>query len=211
MKNKSLYIIGGLVIIIILYFVLFGNNKVEYVEFTDKRAVRGDLEASVVMVEWSDFECPACGLAYRTVEDVIEKYQDKIKYEYRHFPLPYHQYAYKAAVASECANEQGKFWEYYHKLFLNQVNLSKGFLEQYAKEIGLDTELFDDCLASGVKEKIVTGDFEEGERIGINFTPSIFINGQLVEDWSKLESLVQELIEPVEAAKNQVNSDTVIQ
>ncbi|MBU1131162.1 DsbA family protein [Patescibacteria group bacterium] len=172
------------------------TKKTEYAEFTAKRPIKGNLEASIAIVEWSDFECSACGAAYQLIEEVFSQYQEQIKFEYRHFPLSYHRYAYQAAEASECAQDQGKFWEYYDKLFANQQNLTSSDLLKYAQESGLDVELFDDCLKSDVKKKAVDSDLAEASRLGLTFTPSIFVNGELIEDWANLPNIIRSLLKP---------------
>lgn len=212
MKSKNIYWLIGIIVVLILGIVILPKaftKKTEYVEFTDSRPVRGNPEASVIIVEWSDFECPACGMAQPVIEEVLDKYQDQVKLEFHHFPLSYHAHAYQAAEASECANDQGKFWEYLDQLFTNQSSLASSDLKIYAERVGLDLELFEDCLSSNVKEKYVDKDLEEGKRLGIGFTPSIFVNGQLVEDWSSLGQIVEALIEPVKSAKKQNSSSDI--
>ncbi len=196
--KKYLWLIGPLVVLVILAVWFFNREKVEYAELKDEPHLKGSAEASVVLVEFSDFQCPACGAAFSLVKDLLEKYQDKIKFEYRHFPLKQHVYAFRAAEASECAADQGKFWEYHDLLFANQAALTKKDLSAYASRVsGLDVELWSDCLTAGAKVKRVEEDLTEAEKQGYNFTPTFILNNQPVEDWGSLPEQVQSLLEPL--------------
>ncbi len=142
------------------------------------RPYKGTANASIVVVEFSDFECPYCREAVATEQYLLGKYAGKIKIVFKQFPLVnIHAYALQAAQASECAHEQGKFWEYHNLLFDNQQRLAEADLKSYAKYIGLDSDRFDACLGSGIKEAIVLADLNEGGRIGVRGTPTFFVNG----------------------------------
>jgi len=186
-------------IILIGAYLLFNSDTVEYAELNDSPHVKGNLEASVSLVEFSDFECPACGYASNQLGAWLEAYTDKIKFEYRNYPLSsIHKYAFQAAEAAECAADQGYFWEYYDKLFANQQNLSKKDLALYASQIDkLDLELWQDCLDSDAKAKRVQDDLDEARRMGLSFTPTFILNGQVIDDWQKLPELIQALVEPL--------------
>ncbi len=99
---------------------------------------------------------------------------------YRDFPIAGHQYAQKAAEASECADDQGKFWEYHDLMFANQSALDVDSLKGYAEQLGLDAGKFNDCLDSGEQSSEVQKDYEDGQNAGVSGTPNFFINGQLV-------------------------------
>lgn len=144
----------------------------------------GGINASVTVVEFSDFQCPACRAGEPTVKQLITLYGDKIKFVYKNFPLPMHQYGEIAAEAGECANEQGKFWEYHDKLFDNQAEWAmqgQSKLKDYAKDLGLDTGKFNTCLDTGAMKAKVAEDTAEGERVGMQGTPTFFINGEKFE------------------------------
>lgn len=145
----------------------------------DRRVVAGD--GVVVITEYSDFECPFCKRfyddAYKTIK---ETYGDQVVFEYRHFPLSFHPFAQKAAEASECARDQGKFWEYHDMLFDNQNNLGLPMLKGHAEMLKLDTKKFNDCLDTGAKEQLVKDDFAAGQAAGITGTPGFIINGQKI-------------------------------
>ena len=142
------------------------------------RPYKGTANASVAVVEFSDFECPYCREAVATEQYLLDKYAGKIKIVFKQFPLVnIHIDSMQAAQASECAHEQGKFWEYHNMLFDNQQRLADADLKSYAGYIGLDSDRFDACLDSGIKEAIVLADLNEGGRIGVRGTPTFFVNG----------------------------------
>lgn len=136
------------------------------------------MDAKVTIVEFSDFQCPACGEAYKTLKALFPEYSDRIKFVYKDFPLTQiHPYAQKAAEAGQCALEQGKFWEMHDKMFENQTGLSVSNLKNYAAEIGLEAESFNSCLDSAKMAGRVSSDASLGLRIGVNGTPTFYING----------------------------------
>ena len=138
---------------------------------------RGPKDAPVTIVEFSDFECPYCGAAHDTVEQVMSSYAGKVRLVYRQFPLSFHPHAAKAAEASLCAADQGKFWEYHEALFKNQKKLDLPDLKAHASEVGLDANKFGQCLESGDKKKAVDADQQAGLAAGVGGTPAFFING----------------------------------
>ncbi|MEW6329226.1 MAG: DsbA family protein [Candidatus Micrarchaeota archaeon] len=144
------------------------------------KTARGDASAQITIVEYSDFQCPFCGRSVPTVEKILEDYDGKVKLYFKHFPLGFHQYAQKAAEASECAGDQGKFWEYHDKLFANQQALTTTDLKKYATDLGLDAAKFNTCLDTGAKASVVQADFAEGSANGVGGTPTFFINGKEV-------------------------------
>lgn len=149
----------------------------------DDDPVEGPNNAKVTIIEFSDFQCPFCGRFYQqTLPQIEEQYikTGKIKLVFRDFPLSFHQYAQKASEASECADEQGKFWEYHDKLFENQQALDVASLKQYAIDLGLDTEKFNSCLDNGEMTAEVQKDFQDGQSYGVSGTPTFFINGQKI-------------------------------
>jgi len=138
---------------------------------------RGPKDAKITIVEFSDFECPYCGAAHDTVEQVMTTYAGKVRLVYRQFPLSFHHHAAKAAEASLCAADQGKFWEYHDVLFKNQKKLEPTELKAHASEVGLDGQKFGQCLDSGDKKKAVDADQQAGLAAGVGGTPAFFING----------------------------------
>lgn len=145
--------------------------------------VKGNQDAKVTMVEFSDFECPFCGrYASETYPQVDKNYiqTGKIRYVFQHFPLPFHLKAQKASEASECAGNQGKFWELHDKMFADQTKLAIEDLKKAAASLGLKTNQFNSCLDSGeTKDKVEKG-LSLGKSVGVQGTPAFFINGRLI-------------------------------
>jgi protein-disulfide isomerase len=154
---------------------------------------KGSQEAKVVIVEFSDFECPACATVEGTVSQLISQYGERIKFVYRHFPLKQHQYAFKAAEAAEAAGEQGKFWEMKSLIFANQTNLNEAVFENLAQELGLDLAKFRDSLNSGKFKDKINRDYEDGDKAGVRATPTFFINGKKYEGGRPFEAFKREI------------------
>jgi protein-disulfide isomerase len=143
-------------------------------------AIKGKAGAPVHIVEFSDFQCPYCTRGAATVEEVVAAYGDKVSFEYRHFPLNFHDRARRAAEASECANDQGKFWAYHDLLFANQSALQEPDLENYATQAALDLEGFRTCMSSGKHAATVDADMAAGAAVGMQGTPGFFVNGRVL-------------------------------
>ncbi|WP_309887999.1 thioredoxin domain-containing protein [Archangium sp.] len=142
---------------------------------------KGPENAPITIVEFSDFQCPFCSRAMKTVDEVIAAYPNQIRLVFRHYPLEFHKEAPKAAEASLCAGDQGKFWEYHDVLFANQQALQVAQLKDHAKKVqGLDVAKFTKCLDSGEKAATVKTDMADGQKLGVNGTPAFFINGILL-------------------------------
>jgi len=159
------------------------ENKDGDVQFniTASDHIRGDINAPITLVEFSDFECPFCERHYPTLNKILSDYKGKVRLVYKHFPLGFHPNAQKAAEASECAGEQDKFWEYHDKLFENQPQgYSLDKFKQWAEDLGLNSGKFNDCLDSGKYAQKVQTDYQEGTQKGVNGTPATFVNGQLL-------------------------------
>ena len=150
----------------------------------DDDPVKGDSKAPITVIEFSDFQCPFCERFYtQTLPQIEENYikTGKVKLVYRDFPLTsLHPMAQKTAEAAECADDQGKFWEYHNKIFENQAALSIDSLKKWAADLGLDTGEFNSCLDSGKMASEVNKDLQEGSNAGVQGTPSFIINGQMV-------------------------------
>jgi len=148
----------------------------------------GQKTAKLTVVEFSDFECPYCSRARETVDQMMQDYAGKVRLVFRQFPLvEMHKNAEKAAEASLCANEQGKFWEYHDVLFKNQQKLEVAQLKQHAGEVGLDAAQFTSCLDSGKHKKDVDQDMAAGQKLGVPGTPTVFVNGIMLSSASKDE------------------------
>lgn len=140
--------------------------------------VRGSAAAPVTIVEFSDYQCPFCARVNPTLEQVRKTYGDKVKIIFKDFPLPNHPQAPKAAEAAHCAGEQGKYWELHDQMFANQRALNVPELKQYAAGLGLDAAKFNQCLDSGQHAGLVAAGLAQGEKMGVNSTPTLYINGR---------------------------------
>ena len=138
---------------------------------------RGDANAAVTIVEFTDFQCPACAAMHPVLEEVLKSYGNKVRFVVRDFPLNQHENARKAAEAANAANAQGKYFEYITVLFKNQKALDVPSLKKYASDLGLDRARFDAALDRGTYASEVTKDITDGEFYGVGRTPTIFVNG----------------------------------
>lgn len=152
---------------------------------TDDQPSKGGANAAVTIIEFTDYECPSCGRSQPVIEEVIQEYGDKVKLVVRDYPLDQHTHAAKAAEAAEAAREQGKYWEYVSLLFKNQNALEPNNLKEYATQVGLDRAKFDQALDSGKFTDKVQRDLREGDKLGVNSTPTVFINGKRIRDKSR--------------------------
>ena len=146
-----------------------------------KGPARGDATAKVNIIEFTDFQCSACGAMYPAIEDVLKNYGNRVHFEIRNFPLAsLHANAFNAAEAAAAANAQGKFWEYIDLLFKNQNSLDVESLKKFATQVGLDRKRFDADFDGGKFDADIRRDIEEGELYGVESTPTIFINGVML-------------------------------
>lgn len=147
----------------------------------------GNSNASIELVEYGDYECPYCGRAYPIVKDIQQKLGSELKFVFRNFPLSkIHPHAFSAAVATEAAGLQNKFWEMHDIVFENQKALDVENIFLYANSIGLDLERFKNDIQQKPLIEKVEKDFETGLRSGVNRTPTFFINGQKYDgEWQE--------------------------
>jgi len=160
--------------------------------------VLGNPQAPLTMVEFSDFECPfSKKFALEIFPQIKKNYVDtgKVKVVFKNFPLGFHPNAFNAALASECAHEQGKFWEYAQILLENQQSLDVDNLKKYAKQIGLNEKKFNECLDSKKYEDKVKKDLQEGTQAGVKGTPAVFIDWELIEGALPFEAFAQKIDE----------------
>ncbi|HXF50383.1 MAG TPA: thioredoxin domain-containing protein [Dehalococcoidia bacterium] len=148
----------------------------------DDDPARGPEDAAVTIIEFSDFQCPYCGRFFQqTLPQLMAQYGDRIRFVYRDFPLDQiHPNARNAAIAAECADDQGRFWEYHDVLFSNQQALGVADLKRYAEQLGLDVAAFSACLDSQKYNDEVNADLRDGLQAGVTGTPTFFINGRRV-------------------------------
>lgn len=163
--------------------------------------ITGKQDAAVALVEYSDFQCPACSAYYPIVEQVMEKYEDRISFEYRHYPLAtIHRNAFASARASEAAGKQSKFWEMYRLLFANQTSWAEAdnaqrIFEGYAKQLNLDMDAYKTDFASSATNGVINADIKEFNSRGLQrSTPTFLLNGKKIEPRINLEDF-SELID----------------
>ena len=146
---------------------------------------KGSGTPKVTLVEYSDFQCPACGYYYPIIEEVFAKNTNELAFTYRHFPLPQHKNALAAAYATEAAGAQGKFWEMHQMIFDNQVEWSESYtaeaiFEGYATKLKLDMANYKATRDSQATKDNVAHDIETGKASGVSSTPSFYINGKKI-------------------------------
>ncbi len=167
------------------------------VDFANPREApsRGPANAKVVITMWTDFQCPFCARSQATLREIEKHYGKKVRIVVRHQPLPFHENAKRAALASMAAHEQGKFWAFHDLLYANQRELDDASLEKWAAQAGLDLGRFKAAIESGRYEAYVEADSKAGTDIGANGTPTFFINGhQLVgaQPFAAFQSVIDE-------------------
>lgn len=140
----------------------------------------GNDNAAVTIVAFTDYQCPSCASIHPTLERLVKENGDKVRLVTRDFPLSQHAEAFKAAEAAEAAREQGKYWEYVSVLMRNQSTLGVEKLKSFASDLGLDRNRFDSALDSGKFAEMVQRDVDDGMKLGLTGTPSLFINGRRV-------------------------------
>ena len=165
------------------------KGKVIEVKVNDDDASKGNKSAKVTVVEFSDFQCPFCKRASGNAEAILKAYGDKVRVVFRHFPLPMHESAHKAAQAAQCMNDQGKFFEYHDKLFANNTALAEADLKKYVTELGGDVAKFEDCLKKEKYKAKVDKDIADGQKYGVSGAPTYFINGNMVVGAVSFEEL----------------------
>jgi protein-disulfide isomerase len=162
---------------------------------------RGPAAAPIELIEFSDFQCPYCLRAHPTLNQVLNTYGDRIRFVYRHYPLPSHPNARPAAEASECASEQGKFWAYHDRLFADPGKLSDADLKRTAADLGLDSARFNSCVDSRKYQARVDADIKDGNDAGVSGTPAFFINGRMLSGAQPFEAFKQIIDEELEVKK----------
>jgi protein-disulfide isomerase len=162
--------------------------------------VLGKAGAPVTMIEFSDYQCPFCRRAEQTVKLIREQYKDQLRLVFKDYPLPFHPRAMPSAIAARCAGEQGKYWEYHDKLFAGS-SLEQADFERYAKDLGLDTKKFAECLKSPKVREAIEADAKQGASVGVSGTPAFFINGRVITGAQPPEAFREIIDEELAKAK----------
>ena len=193
----SLVLIGGIVFAATALEKPTQVDVAETVGTVEGTNTQGNPESEIVIVEFSDFQCPACGAAFPEVKEFVEQYADQVQFVYRHFPLPQHGNARPAAYAAESAGRQGRFWEVHDWLFENQNTWSDAtvdaeyFYDQLSEELELDRDRFvSDYQSNEVRDKVAL-DAADARGLGVNSTPTFFINGQKQSGVISYDQLVE--------------------
>lgn len=184
--------------------------------------VKGNPDAAVRLVEYSDFQCPACAAFQPVVEQVLASYGDSLAFEYMHYPLPIHPYAVQAAVAAEAAGQQDKFFEYHDLLFEHQTEWSNSStpavqFQAYAEELGLDLETFKRHMNSSILKDHVRTQTQTGRDMGIMATPTFILNGEqmVIETYEDFIAQIAAAIDPnlaePEDAVTTTSTDTAVE
>ena len=159
----------------------------------------GSADAPVTVIEFADYQCPYCRQEEPVLKHLREQFKDKVKFAYRDFPLPMHQYAHKSAEASRCAADQGEYWPYHDRLFSGAPeDLADAGLKSMARQLKLDGDKFDKCLDSSAQAAPVDSDLNSGKNLGISGTPTMYVNGYTVggaASYWTLRDLVQQQID----------------
>jgi protein-disulfide isomerase len=164
----------------------------------------GSKDAKLVIVEFLDFNCPFCRASFEPVRELTSKYSENVRLVIRDFPIEeIHPGATRAAHAARCVNEQGKYWAYHDKLFLNQDTFSEDDLRRYAVEVGADEKRFQTCMQENRYLRDIEADIATGLQTGVGGTPTFFFNGKRVQgalNHETLEFIIKEFLKQLEAA-----------
>lgn len=204
MKNPWTIVLVVAVVLIggsFMYAGSVNSKNNEGVEFTPH--LKGNPDASVVLLEYSDLQCPACAAFQPALEEVFAKYGDVLRFEYKHFPLPVHNLAEPAARAAEAAGQQDSFFPYHDLLFANQATWSRSpnpnaLFIKYAEELGLDVELFKRHLNSSLIRDKVRADGLAAREAGLTGTPTFFLNGErmTIETFEDFQNQIALAVDP---------------
>ncbi len=161
----------------------------------DTSPALGPESAKVTLIEFADFQCPACARQVKVFDKLLADFPNDVRLVFKLYPLPRHARAEPAARAGWAAHQQGKFWPMHHKLFENQTQLSDADFETYAKDVGLDIPKFKTDFASNAARVHVQKDLTLGDDLGVSATPSLFINGRAYDFDGDLTTRIRQEIE----------------
>jgi protein-disulfide isomerase len=208
--EKRFWIIIGVIIAVFAGILWFGGNNEEDKTSTGSKSqptnhVLGNRQANLKLVEYGDYQCPFCSVFYPVTKQVIEKYGDKISFQYRHFPLnQIHENAYAATRAAEAAHEQGKFWEMHDLIYVNQQSWSQSssatsIFEGYAQQLKLDIAQYKEDFASSEINARINADKAEFNKTKLTAsTPTFILNGKKIQPEPSLESFSKIIDEALE-------------
>lgn len=201
MTGKSKQWIAVAVIVIAVAVVagvrVYMNNQA--IDAVSGRS-KGNPQAAVKIVEFIDFQCPACAQGAKMLNARLKQHPDQVYVEMKYFPLKMHTHAFLSSRFAECAARQQKFWEYHDQLIYKQKEWSKVInaypqLQQMALEVGLDLDQLQNCLADNRVDKVISEHQAEGRKRGVRSTPTYFVNGEMVVGTRDLDKRIKELLE----------------
>ncbi len=201
-ESKIILSVAAIIVAAVAILVAFVNANQADPSTVMQKVAREDShkvgEGRVQVVEFGDFQCPACAQAHPDVQKLKEEFKDDITFIFRNFPLPGHANAQPAAQAAEAAGEQGKFWEMHDRLFETQSGWSSladptSLFVQYAESLGLDKDAFVESVTSKANNARISQDQSDGYAVGVSGTPTFFINGkqQSKFDYESLKSAIE--------------------
>ena len=168
--------------------------------------VRGGADAPLKLIEFADYECPYCQQIQPDLDRLEAEYKGKLSFAYKDVPLPMHSHAQKAAEAAHCAGVQNKYWEY-HDTLLKTKAIELPQLSTAAQQLGLDMKAFDACLSSGAQAPVVKASLDEAQRLGLQGTPSFFLNGRYFSgsmSYDQLRQIVEEELKATSAQQQEI-------
>ncbi len=172
-----------------VYLLSSTSKRVQVIEITHSHNIdinqspyKGTADAPVVIVEYTDFQCPYCAKLVDIYEELMKTYPQKLKIVYKSFPLSNHKYAYRAATVAMAAHRKGRFWEFHDRLFEHHKDLDDDKIDALRKEFGFDTSEFNALIADPQIRAQVARDRSQGQRMGVRGTPTVFINGKQLKD-----------------------------
>lgn len=193
--SKWFWVILGLTVAALIgVFVFTSNDQSTKQASGDVKTItaqdhsEGNPDAKVTLIEYGDFQCPACGTTYPTIKKLREEYGNRVRFVFRHFPISsIHPNAFPSARAAEAAGVQGKFFDMHDLLYERQKDWSEStgaaeVFEGYAKELGLDLTKYKDSVNSGATSDRINSDLNSGKNAGVDGTPTFFLNGEKLED-----------------------------
>ena len=210
--NNRFFITLLVIIALIAGIFVFSKNNNSSTETSNRNVqptshTKGSASSGVSLIEYGDFQCPACAQYYPILKQVYEKYKDQVTFQFRHFPLvQIHKNAFVASRAAEAAGNQGKFWEMHDALYENQqswaeANNPNTYFDSYAKELNLDITKFQQDMASQATNDKINADLAEAKKTGASSTPTFVLNGKkLDQNPDSIEELYK-LIDDAIAAK----------
>ncbi|NMB70142.1 thioredoxin domain-containing protein [candidate division WWE3 bacterium] len=216
-RNKPVFVIAVITIVIFVSIIILAQNtttikpnlrKIENVDLISSHTYKkGPINPKVTLVEFSDFQCPACRSFHPVLVQISDKYKKDLQLAYRNFPLPQHENAKLAAIAAQAAGSQGKFWEYADLLYNNQDSLKKDDLIKYAETAGMNVEQFKKDIEDNTFAAQVEDDMRLGNQIGVNSTPTLILNN-IVMEFGNVDEFETQVIEAIKNAGGNINQDS---